>query len=187
MLFLGLHFENNWFALPHPIWCSAISMKELALLNKEFARLVRSIYPIDRVSHMDGVAYDYYSVQELIEQKPAKEWLSFPLPGENLTGAWFPNGQSKRTFPMVKSPRTVSGLAYVDQIYLMTDPSLSDRHDNIRNAFRRQNIPVESIEWQWKWNRTDCNSNENKKEVFSNLNLVDEPASKHTFSFHRFN
>jgi hypothetical protein len=41
-------------------------MKELALLNKEFARLVRSIYPIDRVSHMDGVAYDYYSVQELI-------------------------------------------------------------------------------------------------------------------------
>jgi hypothetical protein len=149
-----------------------------ASLYIELVRVLNSIYPVDRVFHINSVAYDFYSVQELVEQKPSKKWLSFPLPGEDVQGAWLPKEQNTKTFPFLKSPSTVSGLAYVEQIYVMTDPSLDDRHINIKNAFRRQNIPVEAIKWQWKWNRTDCNSKNNKKEVFSKLNLVDQPGGK---------
>lgn len=175
---LGSYLETIVFASPYGLGSPAASMKQLMTVNEEYARLISALYATGEVSHINSLAYDYYSVQDLLEQKPAKQWLTFPLPGENMTGAWIPKGHNRTTIPMVISPPTISGLAYVEQIYVMTDPSLTDRHDNIKNAFRRQNIPLDSIKWQLKWNRTECNSKKNKEEVFRHLNLVDEPASK---------
>ncbi|CAF1140204.1 unnamed protein product [Adineta ricciae] len=173
------HSENKWSPLSYMTWFFTPSRQQLELIHQDLLRLILANYPIDAVTHINGKAYDYYSIQELIEQKPRREWLSFPLPDEHSTKAWFPKEQYKTTFKMMKSPSTLSGLAYVKQIYVMTDQSLSDRHLHIKNTFRQQNIPVESIKWQWKWNHTECNSDENKKEIFESLNLVDTPAKGH--------
>ncbi|CAF1374040.1 unnamed protein product [Adineta ricciae] len=156
------------------------STKQLQFVHKDLLRFILVNYPTDAITHMNGTAYDYYSIQEFFEHKPRQEWLSFPLPDEYSANVWLPNKRDKTTFNVVKSPSTLSGLAYVKQIYVMTDQSLSDRHAHIKNTFRQQNIPIESIQWQWKWNHTECNSNKNKKEVFENLNLVDKPAKGHS-------
>ncbi|UJR32439.1 hypothetical protein I4U23_019901 [Adineta vaga] len=154
-------------------------MQDFSMSNNELARLIGSAYSIDMISHINGVAYDYYSIKEVFNRNPTKEWLSFPLPNEKFSKIWFPNEQNKTIFPIQESPSTVSGLAYVEQIYVMTDASLNDRHRNLKRAFHRQNIPIESIQWQWKWNNTECNLNKNKEEIFRNLNLVDKPAKGH--------
>jgi hypothetical protein len=84
-----------------------------------------------------------------------------------------PKGYSNKTFPFYQSPSTKSGLAYIDKIYVLSDPSLSDRIENVMHMFTRHNIPIDSIDW-WrlgKWNRKTCNAKENRAEIHRILNL----------------
>jgi hypothetical protein len=103
--------------------------------------------------------------------------LTFPLPGEkNDVDAWTPASQSNKTFPFFQSPPTTSGLAYINKIYVLSDPSLSDRIQNIQRTFIRHNLPINSIDWRLgKWNRKTCNAKENQEEVYRLLNL--QPGS----------
>ncbi len=113
--------------------------------------------------------------------KPSSQWLTFPLPDEmNTVEPWMPKTYSNKTFPFFPSPPTKSGLVYIDKIYVLSDPQLSDRIQNIIRMFARQNIPIDSIEW-WrlgKWNRSTCNAKENQEEVYQILNLKPGPIGR---------
>jgi hypothetical protein len=81
----------------------------------------------------------------------------------NTVESWMPKTYSNKTFPFFPSPRTKSGLAYINKIYVLSAPRLTDRIQNIILMFARQNIPIDSIEW-WrlgKWNRSTCNAKKN--------------------------
>jgi len=65
----------------------------------------------------------------------------------------------------------MSKLPFVNAIYVMTDPSLTQRHDSLKKAFLHQGISIESIEWRMKWNFTTCNSNSSHLYVYQRLNL----------------
>jgi hypothetical protein len=128
-------------------------------------------YPI---IYTNGIAYDRYSIRELGQLGPSPQWLTFPLPDEiNKVESWMPKEYSNRTFPFYQSPSTKSGLAYIDKIYVLSDPSLSDRIENVKRMLTRHNIPIDSIDW-WrlgKWNRKTCNAEENQVEIHRILNL----------------
>ena len=131
-------------------------------------------FPPYAVVYTNGIAYDIYSIRELGQQGVASQWLTFPLPNEiNNVEPWMPKSYSNKTFPFFQSPPTKSGLAYIDQIYVLSDPSLYDRIQNIQRMFVRHDIPIDSIDW-WrmgKWNRTTCNAQANQAEVWRILNL----------------
>jgi hypothetical protein len=69
----------------------------------------------------------------------------------------------------------MSKLSFVDKIYVITDPRLIERHNNVKKSFLRQSISIESIEWRMKWNYTTCNSNSSHSYVYQRLNLKDKP------------
>jgi hypothetical protein len=154
----NLKQSNSFYVIGHP----------------EIARIASVYFPRFSVVYTNGIAYDLYSIQELGQLRPGSQWLTFPLPDDNNTiESWMPKIYSNKTFPFFQSPPTKSGLAYIDQIYVLSDPSLSDRIQNVKHMFVRQDIPIDSIKW-WRmgqWNRNTCNSQENQEKVYRILNL----------------
>lgn len=128
----------------------------------------------DHVIYADGIAYDIYSIHELGQSKPGSQWLTFPLPNEeNKIPSWMPKFQSTKTFPFVASPKTKTGLAYLDDIYVVSGPSLPDRIRNIKHMFDRHNIPTHSIQWRIdKLNQSMCDSEIQEGEHHRILNLT---------------
>ncbi|CAF1470969.1 unnamed protein product [Adineta steineri] len=117
---------------------------------------------------------------------PAPQWLTFPLPDEiNNATPWMPKTQSTKTFLFPRSPVTNSSLAYVDKIYVISDPALRDRIDNIKRMFTKHKLPVNSINWRLgRWNRATCTAKSNQEEVYRTLNLQDGPLGDE--SAHRY-
>ena len=140
----------------------------------EIARIASYYFLSNPVVYTSGVVYDRYSIRELGQLSSGSQWLTFPLPGEVTTvEPWLPKDYSNETFPFLQSPSTTSSLAYIDKIYVLSDPSLSARIENIQRMFVRHHIPIESIDW-WrlgKWNEKTCNARENRAEVGRILNL----------------
>jgi hypothetical protein len=124
-------------------------------------------FSTDRIYHHDGIAYDYYSKNDLGQSSAGSQWKIWPLPHEI-------NGSSSINY-IETSPFVMSKLPFVDAIYVMTDPRLTERHLNLKKAFQNQGISIESIEWRMKWNFTTCNSQSNRAYVYQRLNLKDKP------------
>jgi hypothetical protein len=122
-------------------------------------------FSITTTYHHNGIVYDYYSKDELGQLKAACQWKFWPLPYEV-------NQTSIETSPFV-----MSKLPFVDAIYVMSDPRLTERQTNLKTALLQQGIPIESIEWRMKWNQTTCNSNSSRSYVYQRLNLKDKPLS----------
>jgi hypothetical protein len=122
-------------------------------------------YSFGRIYHHNGIAYDYYSKDDVGKSNAGHQWRIWPLPNE-----------INQTF-IETSPFVISKLPFVDAIYVMTGPRLSDRHANLKIALLQQGIPIESLNWRMKWNHTTCNSKSSHSYVYQRLNLKDKPLS----------
>ena len=69
----------------------------------------------------------------------------------------------------------MSKLPFVNVIYVIARPNLTERHDNLKKALLRQGISIESIQWRMKWTHKTCNSNSSHSYVYERLNLKDKP------------
>lgn len=145
--------------------------------------MTKLYFPLYTVVHVNGIAYDIYSIRESEQQRPGPQWLTFPLPGEvNSVKSWMPELQSTKTFPFVQSPETKTGLAYLDDIYIVSDSSLTDRIENIKYMFNRHQIPISSIHWRFgKFNRSICTNETDGGEHHRILNLIPARISKSFF------
>ena len=132
------------------------------LLNISFSE--RAVY------HQNGVAYDYYAQHDLRLLKASAQWESWPLSDET-------NEANDHSSALVEklSPSVVSKLPFVDAIYLMTDPTLTQRHVHLRNALLRQGVSIDQIQWRFKWNKTTCNAPSNHEHVYQRFNLKEKP------------
>jgi len=151
----------------------------------EIPKIVSLYFPYYQIVYTNGIGYDRYSIQELGQLKLSSQWLKFPLLNEiNTVEPWLPKGYSNKTFPFFQSPPTKSGLAYIDKIYILSDPALSDCIKNVKHMFARHDIPIDSIEWRriGKWNRNTCNAKENQAEVYQILNLKAEPIGQFVYN-----
>ncbi|CAF5174752.1 unnamed protein product, partial [Rotaria magnacalcarata] len=109
-----------------------------------------------------------------IEQtKVGDKWKLWPLPNEIYQ---IQNNSAMNDIET--SPFVPSKLLFVDKIYVMTDPRLTERHANLQKALSRQGISVKSIEWRIKWNLTTCNSISSHSYVYKGLNLKNKPLNK---------
>jgi hypothetical protein len=154
---------------------SSITIRVVLPTSKHSLNLSISV---TQIYHYDGIAYDYYSTPDIGLSKAADHWKMWPLPHE-ITSL---SNQSS-TFPLDLSTSVISKLPYVDTIYVTTDPKLTDRHNNMKKAFNRQGVSVESVKWRMKWNRTTCNDQANHAYVYQRLNLKDKPLSNHQRKF----
>lgn len=159
----------------------------LALLQ-----LAQLSFADNQVYHIKNVAYDLYSIHGLAEGRTGRQWLTFPLPEElndpDYPIPWHPSinsvpkQNSHNTWEDIcaeDSPSKRTGIAYIKQIYVISDVSFIDRHEQLKKTFRQHSIPTDSINWRWKWNRTTCSSIENQAEVNRKLNI----KSSVSFSF----
>lgn len=132
----------------------------------------------DSVYFFNGVAYDFYSINELHNRTGVRlQWKTFPLPDEQLASLvppWTPYREVSIAVSL--SPPTSTGLAFLEHIYIATAPDLKDRQANIERMFAQ--IGVTSFEWRTKWSRESCNSPENEEEVRRKLNLRSQSISK---------
>jgi len=126
-------------------------------LLKNLTFSVKSVY------HHDGIAYDYYSLKDFGRSEATYNWKGWPLPHEI--------DQNDSIEYIETSPFVMSKLPFVNAIYVTTVPHLTERHNNLKKAFRNQGIPIESIDWRMKWNFTTCNSNLTRSHVYQRLNL----------------
>jgi hypothetical protein len=127
--------------------------------------IINLTHSFGRTYHHNGIAYDYYSKDDVGKSNAGHQWKIWPLPNEtNQTS-------------IEASPFVISNLPFVDAIYVLTDPRLSDRHANLKIALLQQGIPIESLKWRMKWNQTTCSSNSTRSYVYQRLNLKDEPIS----------
>ena len=122
-----------------------------------------------QIFHHDGVAYDFYSKDDLNQSNAGIQWEIWPLPHE--TEPYLPLDD-----PNI-SPSIVSNLSFVHSIYVLSDPRLVERHNNLRKAFHHQGLDFRSIDWRMKWNRTTCNSESYHSYVYQRLNLKDTSLS----------
>ncbi len=122
---------------------------------------------VDKVYHYNGIAYDYYSQNELEQSKANYQWKIWPLPHEMIHTSFNDHIEI--------SPSVVSKLPFIDMIYVITDSQLTQRHDNLKKSFIRQGILIESIDWRLKWNHTTCNSNLSYSYIYRRLNLKEKP------------
>ena len=134
--------------------------------------LLNLSFSIDRIYHHDGIAYDYYSRNDIGQTRPGDQWKLWPLPNEIYQ---IQNNTSMNDIET--SPFVASKLMFVDKIYVMTDPRLTERHASLKNALSQQGISIESIEWRMKWNLTTCNSISSHSYVYKRLNLKDKLLS----------
>ncbi|CAM4777215.1 unnamed protein product [Rotaria magnacalcarata] len=130
-------------------------------------------FSIDRIYHHNGIAYDYYSRNDIEQTKVGDKWKLWPLPNEIYQ---IQNNSAMNDIET--SPFVPSKLLFVDKIYVMTDPRLTERHANLQKALSRQGISVKSIEWRIKWNLTTCNSISSHSYVYKGLNLKNKPLNK---------
>ena len=141
----------------------------------ELSRLASSFFPENLIVHCQSIVYDRYSIDELGQTHPGLQWLTFPLPHElsrtDYPKRWEPPISKKTNFQVYVSPLTETKLAFLEKIYVITDKSFNDRHEHLKRVFRRHDIPIKSIQWQWAWNRTTCNSEENVDTIRKRLNL----------------
>jgi hypothetical protein len=121
--------------------------------------LLNLTFAANQIYHRHGIAYDYYSKDDPGQSKAGDQWKIWPLPS-----------QTKEISPIV-----LSKLPFIDAIYVMTDPRLTDRHASLRNVFHRQSISTDLIDWRMKWNRTTCTSNASHSYVYQRLHLEDKP------------
>ncbi len=125
----------------------------------------------------NGVAYDFYSTDELSGQSgPGHQWLKFPLPNEqvrsNIT-PWIPSRATQRfTTPLQFFSPPLSGLAFVHRIYIITAIKHTDRHANLQRIFAQYQIT--NFEWRTKWTYETCNAPTNKVEVYRKMNLQED-------------
>ena len=140
----------------------------------DIGQIAGHFFLADHVVYADGIAYDIYSIRELGQQRAGYQWLTFPLPNEvNKIQSWMPQSQSTKTFPFSVSPKTKTGLAYLDDIYVISGPSLPDRIRNIKYMFDRHNIPIRSIQWRIdKVNQSMCNGEIQEGKHHRILNLT---------------
>ena len=131
-------------------------------------------FPAHAVVYANGIAYDIYSIRELGQLKPSSQWLTFPLPDEkNSVEPWTATPQSNKTFPFFRSPNTKTGLAYVDDIYVVSDRAFPDRIQNVKNMFIRHDIPVSTIQWRLdERNRSKCEDKTSNSTHHELLNLT---------------
>jgi len=109
---------------------------------------------------LNGTAYDFYSLNELgHNSRIGQQWRIFPLPNETILHVNF-------SYPL---PRSQTGLAFVDRIYIVTTAKLTDRHENLRRLFDRYHI--RNYEWRMKWTRKNCSILENQMKLSKYLNL----------------
>ena len=141
----------------------------------ELSRLASSFFPEKFTVHCQSIVYDRYSIDELGQTHAGLQWLTFPLPHElirtNYPRRWEPPILKKTNFQVYVSPLTETKLAFLEKIYVVTDKSFNDRHEHLKRVFRRHGIPIKSIQWQYVWNRTTCNSEENVDTIRKRLNL----------------
>lgn len=137
--------------------------------SADLSRLAHLYFPKGTAFHINSIAYDFYSIWELGQAKIGQQWLTFPLPYEIKNKEnplpWHPNSPSI-SVPIHISPSTKTHIAYLEQIYVISDMKFVDRHNQLKKVFQRQSIPDISIAWVWKWNRTTCNADENFNEVY---------------------
>lgn len=140
----------------------------------DIGKIAGYFFPADHVVYADGIAYDIYSIRELGQQRAGSQWLTFPLPNEvNHNSSWMPQSQSTKTFPFPPSPKTKTGLAYLDHIYVISGPALPDRIQNIKYMFDRHDIPIHSIQWRIdKHNQSMCNGEIQEGQHHRILNLT---------------
>ena len=107
----------------------------------------------------------------------SSQWLTFPLPDEmNKVEPWMPpTSQSNKTFPVSRSPKTKTGLAYVDNLYIVGARVFPDFMEKIKQMFDRHNIPTSSIQWRLD-NRDEqkCNDKTYNETYHEILNLSPE-------------
>jgi hypothetical protein len=118
-------------------------------------------FSINEIYHHDGIAYDYYSKDDLGQSNAGYQWKNWSLPNEAYE----------------TSPFVISKLPFVNAIYVMSDPRFIERHAILKKALIQQGISIESIEWRMKWNQTTCNSDLSHSYVYQRLNLKDKPLS----------
>jgi hypothetical protein len=142
--------------------------------STEHFRLASFYFPPNCVVHLEGIAYDQYSINELGQTRPGLQWLTFPLPHElgrtDYPAPWQPPISRKFNFPLQASPLTKSTLAFIEQIYVVSEQSFIDRHEHLKRVFRRHSIPIDSIKWQFVWARKQCSSNSSHDQVRKILN-----------------
>jgi hypothetical protein len=140
----------------------------------------------DTIYFLDGVAYDFYSIDELYNHSgPGLQWRTFPLPNEsvplNIT-PWMPHHRA-RTQTTSDHSVTTTGLAFVDHIYITTATNLTDRQANLQRMFTQYQIT--NYEWRMKWKTDTCNTLENKEEVYRKTNMKAKHICKINFFFRR--
>jgi hypothetical protein len=127
----------------------------------------------EKIYFLDGVAYDYYSIDELNNRSRAGlQWKTFPLPNEQIPAnitPWMPKYHLRKTVYTSIPSEASTGLAFVDHIYITSILNLTDRQANLEKIFARYQIT--NYEWRLKWTRETCNAPENKEEVHKKLNL----------------
>jgi hypothetical protein len=149
------HQQNNLSNI------SSISPFGKLLLNLTFSPNI--------IYHHNGIAYDYYSKDDLGQLNAGDQWKIWSLPHER--------NKSSSSDNISISPLLVSKLPFVDVIYVATDVRLTERHTNLKKAFHYQGMAIKSIEWRMKWNQTTCNSDSNRLYVYKRLNLKDQTLS----------
>jgi hypothetical protein len=181
---LGKFFDEIYFIINIEILVSSnnsiilfLTKQKLSIFQTKYTThqpvlsvptLIRNLtFSVDKIYHHDGIAYDYYSKNDLGQSKANFQWRIWPLPNEI-------NQNSSRNDIEI-SPFVVSKLPFIDVIYVMTDPRLTERQNNLKKSFDHQGISLESIKWRMKWNSTTCNSNSSHSYVYQRLNLKDEP------------
>jgi len=128
-------------------------------------------FSVDKIYHHDGIAYDYYSINDLGQSKAGYQWKIWPLSNEINQSSSFTNIEI--------SPFVISKIPFIDVIYVITDPRLKERHFNLKKVFDHQGISFESVKWRMKWNYTTCNSNLTHEYVYQRLNLKDKPLGNY--------
>ncbi len=134
--------------------------------------LLNLTFSVGRIYHHNGIAYDYYSQNELGQSKADSRWKIWLLPHElNISSIDH----------IEISPFVVSKLPFVDMIYVITDTNLIQRHENLKKAFHYQGISNESIDYRLKWNYTICNSKSSHSYVYQRLNLKENPLGNYIY------
>jgi hypothetical protein len=134
------------------------------------------LFTSDKAYLLNGVAYDFYSIGELENRsEPHPQWKTFPLPNEHLPAnitPWMPSHHERNETKSINMPvlsETTTGLAFVDHIYIVTTPTLTDRHISIKKVLAQYQIT--NYELRMKWTFATCRALDNREEINRKLNL----------------
>ncbi|CAF1541384.1 unnamed protein product [Adineta ricciae] len=111
----------------------------------------------------------YIKISNLLEIKsdsgPRSQWKTFSFPGEflpiNVT-PWTPSivrRKENKSVVMTSPLSTTTGLEFVDHIYIVTHPRLTDRHENLKRILNKHKIT--DYEWRMRWTYAACRNASN--------------------------